>query len=113
MPDWYLKATEKARKNYPQNLVASDSSYRSRYAVRPEEPQVVGIEEAPEEPVGEIEEILGSAAPVPYVDDFVESCTFDGENQPAIQGEELPENVVEPSGEADSEEENAAPAESE
>ena len=112
VPDWYLKATEKARKNYPQNLVASDSSYRSRYAVRPEEPQVVGIEEAPEEPVGEIEEILGSAAPVPYVDDFIESRTIDGENQPAIQREELSENVVELSGEACSEEENAAPAES-
>lgn len=107
VPDWYLKATEKARKNYPQNLVASDSSYRSRYAVRPEEPQVVGIEEAPEEPVGEIEEIPGSAAPVPYVEDFVESPAFSDGDQPAIQEEELPENVVDPSGKADSQEESA------
>ena len=107
MPDWYLKATEKARKNYPQNLVASDSSYRSRYAVRPEEPQVVGIEEAPEEPVGEIEEIPGSAAPVPYVEDFVESSAFSDGDQPAIQEEELPENVVDLSGKADSQEESA------
>ena len=107
VPDWYLKATEKARKNYPQNLVASDSSYRSRYAVRPEEPQVVGIEEAPEEPVGEIEEIPGSAAPVPYVEDFVESPAFSDGDQPAIQEEELSENVVDPSGKADSQEESA------
>lgn len=107
VPDWYLKATEKARKNYPQNLVASDSSYRSRYAVRPEEPQVVGIEEAPEEPVGEIEEIPGSAAPVPYVEDFVESSAFSDGDQPAIQEEELSENVVDPSGKADSQEESA------
>lgn len=107
VPDWYLKATEKARKNYPQNLVASDSSYRSRYAVRPEEPQVVGIEEAPEEPVGEIEEIPGSAAPVPYVEDFVESPAFSDGDQPAIQEEELPENVVDLSGKADSQEESA------
>ena len=107
VPDWYLKATEKARKNYPQNLVASDSSYRSRYAVRPEEPQVVGIEEAPEEPVGEIEEIPGSAAPVPYVEDFVESSAFSDGDQPAIQEEELPENVVDLSGKADSQEESA------
>lgn len=107
VPDWYLKATEKARKNYPQNLVASDSSYRSRYAVRPEEPQVVGIEEAPEEPVGEIEEIPGSAAPVPYVEDFVESPAFSDGGQPAIQEEELSENVVDPSGKADSQEESA------
>ena len=107
VPDWYLKATEKARKNYPQNLVASDSSYRSRYAVRPEEPQVVGIEEAPEEPVGEIEEIPGSAAPVPYVEDFVESPAFSDGDQPAIQEEELSENVVDLSGKADSQEESA------
>lgn len=107
VPDWYLKATEKARKNYPQNLVASDSSYRSRYAVRPEEPQVVGIEEAPEEPVGEIEEIPGSAAPVPYVEDFVESPAFGDGDQPAIQEEELSENVIDPSGKADSQEESA------
>lgn len=107
VPDWYLKATEKARKSYPQNLVASDSSYRSRYAVRPEEPQVVGIEEAPEEPVGEIEEIPGSAAPVPYVEDFVESPAFSDGDQPAIQEEELPENVVDLSGKADSQEESA------
>lgn len=107
VPDWYLKATEKARKNYPQNLVASDSSYRSRYAVRLEEPQVVGIEEAPEEPVGEIEEIPGSAAPVPYVEDFVESPAFSDGDQPAIQEEELSENVVDLSGKADSQEESA------
>lgn len=107
VPDWYLKATEKARKNYLQNLVASDSSYRSRYAVRPEEPQVVGIEEAPEEPVGEIEEIPGSAAPVPYVEDFVESPAFSDGDQPAIQEEELSENVVDLSGKADSQEESA------
>lgn len=110
VPDWYLKATEKARKNYPQNLAAGDSSYRSRYATRPEEPQIVGIEEAPEEPVGEIEEIPGSAVPVPYVEDFVEPRAFDDEGQLEIQGEEVSEDVIESSEGDGSQEENAVPA---
>lgn len=89
VPDWYLKATEKARKNYPQNLVASDSSYRSRYATLPKERQIVEIEDAPEEPAGEIEEILGSAAPVPYVEDFVDGHVFDRDDE----GDSIAETV--------------------
>lgn len=102
VPDWYLKATEKARKNYPQNLAASDSSYRSRYATLPKERQIVEIEDAPEEPAGEVEEIIGSAAPVPYVEDFVDSRVFDkgGEgdsiDEMAGQQDNFAEEVVEP-----------------
>ena len=69
VPEWYLKATEKARKSEPL-LGKSESSYRSRYADFPDERRVVEEEVMPEDEPIEIQEIPGSVEPVPYEDDF-------------------------------------------
>lgn len=69
VPEWYLKATEKARKSEPL-LGKSESSYRSRYADFPDERRVVEEEVMPEDEPIEIQEILGSVEQVPYEDDF-------------------------------------------
>lgn len=69
VPEWYLKATEKARKSEPL-LGKSESSYRSRYADFPDERRVVEEEVMPEDEPIEIQEIPGSVEQVPYEDDF-------------------------------------------
>lgn len=69
VPEWYLKATEKARKSEPL-LGKSESSYRSRYADFPDERRVVEEEVMPEDEPIEIQEIPGSVEPVPYEEDF-------------------------------------------
>lgn len=69
VPEWYLKATEKARKSEHPTW-REDSSYRSRYADFPD-----GHDEADQEVaepgVAEIQEIPGSVEPVPYVEDSI------------------------------------------
>lgn len=81
VPEWYLKATEKARKSEPLSS-KSDVSYRSRYADFPDERRVVEEEVIAEEEPIEIQEIPGSAEPVPYEDDFA-ITDFDAEEEPA------------------------------
>lgn len=98
VPDWYLKATEKARKSEPLANKAG-TSYRSRYADFPDEREVVA-EDAPviDEEVAEIQEIPGSVAPAPYEDDFAMPVAQDDAAVAAdevVQGDEPSETVVE------------------
>lgn len=88
VPDWYLKATEKARKSEPASH-AGDSSYRSRYADFPDEGRMAETGEPVDEPfeekeapASEVQEIPGSAAPVPYEEDLpVSDAPQDGPAQ--------------------------------
>ena len=68
VPEWYLKATEKARKSEPSMRIEG-SSYRSRYADFPDGHED-HEEAAAEQDAAEIQEIPGSVEQVPYVDDF-------------------------------------------
>ena len=85
VPEWYLKATEKARKSEPLSI-KSDSSYRSRYADFPDERRVVEEEVIAEDEPIEIKEIPGSAEPVPYEDEFASEAPSDQDD--SLQAEE-------------------------
>lgn len=91
VPEWYLKATEKARKSEPL-LGKSESSYRSRYADFPDERRIVEEETMPEEEPIEIQEIPGSVEQVPYEDDLT-----------AVEAEAVSETVEEEAPAADQE----------
>lgn len=82
VPEWYLKATEKARKSEPL-LGKSESSYRSRYADFPDERRVVEEEVMPEDEPIEIQEIPGSVEQVPYEDDF--TAESESEQQASVE----------------------------
>ncbi|MDO4442669.1 MAG: hypothetical protein Q4B69_02215 [Slackia sp.] len=115
VPEWYLKATEKARKSEPLSK-ESESSYRSRYADFPDERRIVEEEVIAEDEPVEICEISGSEEPVPYEEDSnipeadeQVDATQDDAEQPVCedgvelaadeQSEETPDSEVEQSAE--------------